>query len=142
MIDAGTVLWTYFYSVLFVTVFLSLYGVYRRPNILKKIIMLSIFGDAANVLAVLMGFRKNAASPPVYPGQTYTEWSAPSSSQLQRFASVAVDPVPQVLVVTAIVIGLAVLIFLSAVAILLYRHYGTLDIRLIRQKIVEGGVEE
>lgn len=140
--EADTLLWIYFYSVILITVFLSLYGVYRRPNVLKKIIMLSIFGDAANVLAVLMGFKKNAASPPVYPGQTFSEWSIPNSTQLQQFASAAVDPVPQVLVVTAIVIGLAVLIFLSAAAILLYRHYGTLDVRLIRQKICEGGVEE
>jgi multisubunit Na+/H+ antiporter MnhC subunit len=43
-----------------------------------------------------------------------------------------VDPLPQALVLTAIVIGLATTAMLMAVIIRLYRKYGTFDIREIR----------
>ena len=44
---------------------------------------------------------------------------------------VVVDPLPQALVLTAIVIGLATTAMLMAVIIRLYRKYGTFDIREI-----------
>jgi multisubunit Na+/H+ antiporter MnhC subunit len=45
---------------------------------------------------------------------------------------VYVDPLPQALVLTAIVIGLATTAMLMAVIIRLYRKYGTFDIREIK----------
>jgi multicomponent Na+:H+ antiporter subunit C len=45
---------------------------------------------------------------------------------------VYVDPLPQALVLTAIVIGLATTSMLMAVIIRLYRKYGTFDIREIK----------
>ena len=45
---------------------------------------------------------------------------------------VYVDPLPQALVLTAIVIGLATTSLLMAVIIRLYRKYGTFDIREIK----------
>jgi len=43
-----------------------------------------------------------------------------------------VDPVPQALVLTAIVIGVGVLALALALAIQVYRHYGTLDVAKIK----------
>jgi multisubunit Na+/H+ antiporter MnhC subunit len=43
-----------------------------------------------------------------------------------------VDPLPQALVLTAIVIGLATTALLMAIIIRLYRKYGTFDIREIK----------
>jgi multisubunit Na+/H+ antiporter MnhC subunit len=43
-----------------------------------------------------------------------------------------VDPLPQALVLTAIVIGLATTAMMMAVIIRIYRKYGTFDIREIR----------
>ncbi|MBA7666722.1 hypothetical protein ES703_74803 [subsurface metagenome] len=45
-----------------------------------------------------------------------------------------VDPVPQALVLTAIVIGVAVLALALSLAIRLYHHYGTLNLRKIREQ--------
>jgi multisubunit Na+/H+ antiporter MnhC subunit len=42
-----------------------------------------------------------------------------------------VDPLPQAMVLTAIVIGLATSAMLLAIAIRLYKKYGTFDIRKI-----------
>ncbi|MCK7535771.1 MAG: NADH-quinone oxidoreductase subunit K [Marinilabiliales bacterium] len=43
-----------------------------------------------------------------------------------------VDPLPQAMVLTAIVIGLATTAMLMAVIIRIYRKYGTFDIREIK----------
>jgi len=132
-------LWMYFYAVLFLTMLVAIYGIAVKPNMLKKIIMLSILSDAANVLAVVMGYRANASSPPVYPGYTFEVVDYPSKDAIVSFVNSAVDPIPQVLVVTAIVIGLAVLVFLSSILILIYRKYRTLDVRRLSSLIKEGG---
>ena len=128
-------LWGYYYAVLMLILFMSIYGIAVRPNLLKKIIMLSILSDTANILAVMIGLHVGRTIPPVYPGITFTAETLPNSTSLKEFAKQAVDPLPQVLVVTAIVIGLAVLVFLSFTAILLYRKYGTLDTRDIINRI-------
>jgi multicomponent Na+:H+ antiporter subunit C len=44
-----------------------------------------------------------------------------------------VDPLPQALVLTAIVIGLAVTAMTVAIAIRIYEKYGTFDITKIRK---------
>jgi multicomponent Na+:H+ antiporter subunit C len=45
-----------------------------------------------------------------------------------------VDPVPQALVLTAIVISVAVLAMALSLAIRLYQHYKTLDMRKIKEQ--------
>ncbi len=131
--------WSYIYVVTIAVIVLSLYGMATRPNLLKKLIMLSILSDTGNILAVLIGVKSGVIKPPVFPGVSFTHHPEAGTESLARFAEEAVDPLPQVLVVTAIVIGLAVLIFLSYIAMLLYRKYGTLDVRLIEQRIRSGG---
>lgn len=121
-------LWIYMYTILIVISALAIYGIARRPNMIKKIIALSIFGDTANVFAIFIGFRAGgpgSISPPVYPTVK------PGPSDIETMVKVAVDPLPQVLVLTAIVINMAVTALLVFLAIQLYRAYGTLDARKI-----------
>ena len=49
------------------------------------------------------------------------------------FAGDAVDPLPQALVLTSIVIGLGVLALMVALSIRLYERYGTFDVTMIRR---------
>ncbi|MEM1644442.1 MAG: sodium:proton antiporter [Ignisphaera sp.] len=110
-----------------VNIGLSLYGVFTRPSLIKKIITLTIFSDSVNILAILIGFRY--ASPnPLPPILTVIP---PSQKDIEVFVSTAVDPLPQALVLTAIVIGLAVTLFLIFTTIQIYRIYGTTDVRKI-----------
>ena len=121
-------LWVYMYTILIVISALAIYGVARRPSMIKKIIALSIFGDTANVFAIFIGFRAGGPGsvlPPVYPTVR------PSPSDIENMLKVSVDPLPQVLVLTAIVINMAVTALLIFLAIQLYRAYGTLDARKI-----------
>ena len=59
---------------------------------------------------------------------------SPSSTDINTFLSSTVDPVPQALVLTAIVIGMAVVLFMVFLALQVYRIYGTLDSKKIAEE--------
>ena len=50
-----------------------------------------------------------------------------------EFAANAVDPLPQAMVLTSIVIGLGVLALLVALCVRLYQRYGTFDVTRMRR---------
>jgi multicomponent Na+:H+ antiporter subunit C len=109
---------------------ISLYGIFFKPHYIKKVIALTIFSDTMNTFAIYIGYRawiggKNPR-PPVLT-------SYPSSEALHEFTLRAVDPLPQALVLTAVVIGLAVILFLIFLGYVLYMHYRTLDLREIKR---------
>lgn len=119
---------------LYINIAVSVYGIISKPNLIKKFIALTILQDSINVFLVLSGYRlwrSGLIQPPIL-----TNWS-PSANDIQQFTSQAVDPLPQALVLTAIVIGLAVNIFLATIILHLYRHFGIVDMDEIgRQKRV------
>jgi len=96
----------------------GLYGVLAKRSIIKIIIGLAIMEYAANMLFVLFGYRINGRSPILAPDQQVLN---------------IVDPVPQALVLTAIVIGLATTALMVALAVRIYEKYGTFDITKIRR---------
>ncbi len=125
---------TYLFNVLILTIFvniaISLYGVFARPSLIKKIIAVTILSDSVNTLAIIVGYRcwPSPTTPPKPPVLTVLK---PAAKDIELFASTAVDPLPQALVLTAIVIGLAVTLFLVFLALQIYRLYGTTDVRRI-----------
>ncbi len=135
MTDLSLIIWSYIYALTITIIVLTIYGMVTRPNLVKKLIMLSILSDTANLIAVMIGIHSGLIKPPVFPGISFTNHPRIGFGKLLNFSAQAVDPIPQVLVVTAIVIGLAVLVFLGYIAILLYQKYGTLDVRLLEKKI-------
>jgi len=96
----------------------GLYGVLRKRNIVKIIIGLAIIEYSINLFFVLLGYR--------FHGR------APIDAQDQNILNM-VDPLPQALVLTSIVIGLAVMAVLISIALRLYEKYGTFDITKIKQ---------
>ncbi len=106
---------------------LALYGILARPSLIKKIIALTILGDSANTFAIIVGFRQPPNTNPIPPVMLWK----PTPQNIDYFVSHAVDPLPQALVLTAIVIGLAVTLFLVFLTIQIYRQYGTTDVRKI-----------
>lgn len=96
----------------------GIYGVLRKRNIMKIIIGLAIIEYAMNLFFVLLGYR--------YHGRT------PIDAQGQDILNM-VDPLPQALVLTSIVIGLGVTAVLISIAIRIYEKYGTFDITKIKK---------
>lgn len=101
---------------------IGLYGVLTKKNTVKIVIGLVIMESAVNLFLVLLGYRSGGVAP-ILDGST---------SPLEFLAS-AVDPLPQALVVTSIVIGLGVTTLAIAICIRLYEKYGTFDITEIRR---------
>lgn len=95
---------------------IGLYCVLRKRNIIKIIIGLGIIEYAVNLFFVLVGYRMHGRAPILAKDQIIVN---------------IVDPLPQALVLTAIVIGLAVTALIVAIAIRLYEKYGTFDITKI-----------
>lgn len=97
---------------------IGLYCVLRKRNIIKIIIGLGIIEYAVNLFFVLIGYRAGGRAPILAKDQAVLNM---------------VDPLPQALVLTAIVIGLATTALLVGIAIRIYEKYGTFDITKIRK---------
>jgi len=101
----------------FVLFMVGLYGILTRRNLIKIVIGLSIMEFSIFLFLVLIGYVSEGQAPIVVPG-------------LEQ--PVFVDPLPQAMVLTAIVIGLATTAMLLSIAIRIYKKYGTFDIREIK----------
>ncbi|HKI46153.1 MAG TPA: cation:proton antiporter subunit C [Balneolales bacterium] len=106
------------YILCFALFLTGLYGVLTKRNIIKIVIGLSIMEFSIFLFMTLIGYVNNGDAPILVNGK----------EQL-----VFVDPLPQAMVLTAIVIGLATNAMLLAIAIRIYRKYGTIDVRKINQ---------
>jgi multisubunit Na+/H+ antiporter MnhC subunit len=96
----------------------GLYGVVRKRNLIKIIVGLGIMEYSMNLFFVLLGYR--------FHGR------APIDAQDQTILNM-VDPLPQALVLTSIVIGLGVTALVISLAIRIYEKYGTFDITKIKR---------
>jgi len=119
------VLRLYGYIVLIAIIVISLYGIVRGASLVKKLIALTILGDTANAFMIYLGFRFGKQCPPILPTLN------PTTEQIVRFTTTAVDPVPQCLVITAIVINMALTILLAFLIVQVYRFYGTTIVKKI-----------
>ncbi len=106
----------------FVLFIIGLYCALTKKNIVKIVIGLIIMEYAVNLFLVLLGYRKDGVAPIVE-----------KTTNPLEFLATSVDPLPQALVVTSIVIGLGVTTLAIALCIKLYEKYGTFDISEIRR---------
>jgi multicomponent Na+:H+ antiporter subunit C len=96
---------------------IGLYGVVVKRNLIKIVIGIAIMEYSVNLFLILIGYVKDGTAPII-------------TDQVSEI--VFVDPLPQAMVLTAIVIGLATTALLLAIAIRIYKKYGTFDIREIK----------
>jgi multicomponent Na+:H+ antiporter subunit C len=97
---------------------IGLFCVVRKRNIVKIIIGIGIMEYAVNLLFILIGYRVHGRSPIFATDQVVKNM---------------VDPLPQAVVLTSIVISLSVTLLLVAIAIRIYERYGTFDITKINR---------
>jgi multicomponent Na+:H+ antiporter subunit C len=106
------------YLLCFVLFLVGLYGVLTKRDLVKIILSIGIMGYSANLFLILFAYRKDA----IYP--ILTEGAAKAQM---------VDPLPQALVLTSIVIELGTTALLAGLAVRLYEKYKTYDITKIRR---------
>jgi multicomponent Na+:H+ antiporter subunit C len=106
------------YILCFALFLVGLYGILTKRDLVKIILSSGIMGYAGNLMIVLFGYRRGAVYPILEKGKE---------------AAAMVDPLPQALVLTSIVIELGVTALLAALAIRLFQKYRTYDITKIRR---------
>jgi multicomponent Na+:H+ antiporter subunit C len=100
-------------------ILIGLYAVLTKRSLIKIVIGLSIIDGGIHLLLITLGYLKRGTAPIFSPGYEHA-------------ADKMVDPVPQALVLTAIVIGFAVTAVALSLIIRLYRHHHTLEIDEIK----------
>jgi multicomponent Na+:H+ antiporter subunit C len=106
---------------LLLTLFLvGFWGILAKRNIIKKIFGLTLINNSAVLLFVIEGSRIGEHTPIMEDG-----------------IMKVVDPVPQALMLTAIVIGVCVTALALALAYRLFKAAGTFNIDEIRRKVHE-----
>ncbi len=115
------------YLLAMVLLAIGIYAIVGKKNLIKIIVGVIIMGYAVNLFLVLVGYRSGGRAPII------TREVSDDPQRLSEFVQTAVDPLPQALVLTSIVIGLATLILMIALAIRIYEKYGTFDISKIRK---------
>ncbi len=100
---------------------IGFWGIVSRKNLIKKIFGLNIINNSVVILFVLEGSRAGSSAPIMEQG-----------------ISNIVDPVPQALMLTAIVIGVCISALALALAFRLYKATGTYNIQEIKRKVHNG----
>ena len=107
-----------YYLGAFLLVGVGLYAVLGKRNLIKVIMGLGLIDSGINLLLISIGYIR--------------AHTAPIITSSRSDVSLMVDPIPQALVLTAIVIGLSVLALALALAIKIFATHKTLNLNKIK----------
>lgn len=102
----------------------GLYVLIASPNLVKKIIGLNLFQTAIFLLFITSGYVEGGSIPIVYP---------------EAAGGPYVSPLPHVIVLTAIVVGVSLTAVGLALCLRIYDEYGTLRVDTLRELLREEG---
>ncbi len=101
--------------------FIGVYGICARRNILKTIISLNIM--QASIILFFISSHTGASYPPI----------GTKASLISKMDQIA-DPVPQALMITAIVIGISVTALCLTMFVSLFHKYGSTNWGKVKRK--------
>jgi len=99
---------------------IGLYAMIAKNNLVKKIIGMNIFQTAIILFYVSIGFKKNATIP-------ILDAHGAHGHEVVAHAVDYINPLPHVLMLTAIVVSVATLGVALALVLKIYREHGTLE---------------
>jgi len=99
---------------------LGLYTIITKKNLFKTVIGMCVMDYGVNILLISVGFNPGGTAP------IFTEGELTAASYF-------VDPIPQALTLTSIVIGACVTAMSMALVMRMEEQYGTLDTTKIRR---------
>ena len=111
------VLGLFYYWVFAVLLMIGFYTVIAKPNYVKKLIGLSIFQAAVFLLYITMGKIDNGTAPIFMDTE-----------------SVYSNPLPQVLILTAIVVGISTTALGLGIVVRIREEYGSIEETEIRER--------
>jgi len=117
------------YALCFLLFMIGLYCAVVKKNLVKIVIGLAIMEYAVNLFLIMLGYRTGGTAPIIGRGDI----ESGTEKIVASFINTSVDPLPQALVLTSIVISLGSLALLISLCIRIYGKYGTFDITEIRR---------
>jgi multicomponent Na+:H+ antiporter subunit C len=122
MVEA--ILARYVYVLVLVLMAIGLYGMLAKRNLAKKVIGMTIFQTAIYLFFIEGSVKRDATVPIIDP-------------ELGPDPALYVNPLPHLLILTAIVVGVAVVGVALAFLIVIYRRHETLDEDAIIRRLSE-----
>ncbi|MDI6725830.1 MAG: cation:proton antiporter subunit C [Smithellaceae bacterium] len=108
----------YNYWIYITLMMIGFYAMIAKGNLIKKIVGLNIFQTAVFLFYISMAVREGSTAPILLTR---------AHGALTPDTVTYTNPLPHVLILTAIVVGVSVTAVALALAIRIYRTYGTLD---------------
>lgn len=102
----------YYYWVFAVLLMIGFYAIIANPNLIKKLIGLSIFQSAVFLLYITMDKVEGGTAPILQDSVANTLYS---------------NPLPQVLILTAIVVGISTTALGLGILVRIKEEYGTVE---------------
>lgn len=104
----------------FLLIVFGLYTMVTKKNIMKIVIGMGLLDYGINLLLISIGYKAGGTAPIFTAGEV-------------SGTPVFVDPIPQALTLTSIVIGACVTALALSLVIKVKEHYGTLDADKVRR---------
>ena len=99
---------------------IGLVGIATATHLVRIVLAIAILEAGANLLLLLAGYKFGATAPIIVAGVDHSSM---------------VDPVPQAMVLTAIVIGVGIQALAMSLVLKVHQVYATLDIRELFKKM-------
>jgi multicomponent Na+:H+ antiporter subunit C len=102
---------------------IGLYGVITKNNLIKKIIGLAIINASVVLFFIAIGYRESGLAPIMS-----------SSEAVDSTNKIFVNPIPQALMLTAIVVSISLTALALALVVKIYSKYKTLDVQKLYEE--------
>lgn len=132
------------YWIYVVLMMIGMYAMIAKNNLIKKLIGMSIFQTAIILFYVSIGVKEGADIPVLHhhaepAGEAHHDGAATEPHVEAVDPDKFANPLPHVLMLTAIVVGVATLGVALAVTQSIYKDFGSIEEDEILAKIKQGG---
>ncbi|MCP3940616.1 MAG: cation:proton antiporter subunit C [Desulfobacteraceae bacterium] len=119
----------YNYWLYVILMMIGLYAMIAKNNLIKKLVGMNIFQTAIILFYISIGYKKNATLPIIE--------NVHGTGGGHIYAIDYINPLPHVLMLTAIVVSVATFGVAMALAVRVYQRYKTLEEDELRMRLSE-----
>jgi len=127
----------YNYWLYVILMMIGLYAMIAKNNLIKKLVGMNIFQTAIILFYVSIGYKRDATIPIIQNVHGGNDAHAAVIRAVDY-----INPLPHVLMLTAIVVSVATFGVAMALAVRIYQRYQTLEEDELRMRLVDIGSEK
>lgn len=123
----------YNYWLYIILMMIGLYAMIAKNNLMKKLVGMNIFQTAIILFYVSIGYKRDATIPIIVEDGAHGGHAAHAAIQAADY----INPLPHVLMLTAIVVSVATFGVAMALCVRIYKRYQTLEEDELRMRLAE-----